>query len=114
LDQRLIAGLGNIYVRGAMARPPVARARRRSVATKTGADAAAGRLAVAIREASTRRSLPAAVLAIIAAPTASSRLPANCCLDREGEPCLRPGCRGIVRRKVQSGRSTFYCAVCQH
>ena len=33
--------------------------------------------------------------------------------DREGEPCLRDGCRGIIRRKVHSGRSTFYCPVCQ-
>ena len=33
--------------------------------------------------------------------------------DREGEPCPTPGCRGIVRRLVQSGRSTFFCPVCQ-
>jgi formamidopyrimidine-DNA glycosylase len=32
---------------------------------------------------------------------------------REGERCLRPGCGGTVRRKVQGGRSTFYCAACQ-
>ncbi len=33
--------------------------------------------------------------------------------DREGEPCRREGCRGIVGRIVQSGRSTFFCPVCQ-
>jgi formamidopyrimidine-DNA glycosylase len=33
--------------------------------------------------------------------------------DRAGEPCPRAGCRGIVKRVVQSGRSTFYCPVCQ-
>src|SRR5690606_40710737 len=32
---------------------------------------------------------------------------------REGEPCLTPGCRGIVQRIVQGGRSTFYCSKCQ-
>ena len=32
---------------------------------------------------------------------------------REGGRCLRRGCRGSVRRKVQGGRSTFYCPVCQ-
>ena len=32
--------------------------------------------------------------------------------DREGEPCPR-GDGGIIRRIVQSGRSTFYCPVCQ-
>jgi formamidopyrimidine-DNA glycosylase len=33
--------------------------------------------------------------------------------DREGERCLRRGCGGTIRRIVQSGRSTFYCPVCQ-
>jgi formamidopyrimidine-DNA glycosylase len=33
--------------------------------------------------------------------------------DREGEPCLRPGCRGRIRRTVQAGRSSFWCPVCQ-
>ena len=34
---------------------------------------------------------------------------AFCVYGREGEPCLRKGCGGIVRRIVQAGRSTFYC-----
>src|SRR5260370_895800 len=33
--------------------------------------------------------------------------------DREGEPCVTPGCRGTVKRIVQNGRSTFFCPVCQ-
>ena len=33
--------------------------------------------------------------------------------DREGEPCPTPGCGGVVRGIVQSGRSTFYCGDCQ-
>jgi formamidopyrimidine-DNA glycosylase len=33
--------------------------------------------------------------------------------DREERPCVRPGCRGIVRRIVQAGRSTFFCPKCQ-
>ncbi|MCA8884629.1 MAG: DNA-formamidopyrimidine glycosylase, partial [Rhodobacteraceae bacterium] len=32
---------------------------------------------------------------------------------REGAACLKPGCGGIVRRIVQSGRSSFYCPRCQ-
>ena len=32
---------------------------------------------------------------------------------REHEPCLSPGGRGVIRREVQSGRSTFHCPVCQ-
>jgi len=34
--------------------------------------------------------------------------------DREGEPCPTPNCRGTIKRIVQSGRSTFFCPVCQH
>jgi formamidopyrimidine-DNA glycosylase len=33
--------------------------------------------------------------------------------DREGLPCLRERCRGIIRRIAQSGRSTFFCPKCQ-
>ena len=34
--------------------------------------------------------------------------------DREGEACPTPGCRGTIKRIVQSGRATYYCPVCQH
>ncbi len=33
--------------------------------------------------------------------------------DREDEACRAPGCRGVVKRIVQSGRSTFFCGICQ-
>ena len=33
--------------------------------------------------------------------------------DREGAPCPTPRCGGIVKRIAQSGRSTFFCGVCQ-
>jgi formamidopyrimidine-DNA glycosylase len=33
--------------------------------------------------------------------------------DREGEPCVTPGCGGTVKRIVQNGRSTYFCTVCQ-
>ena len=33
--------------------------------------------------------------------------------DREGERCPRRGCGGTIKRIVQSGRSTFFCPVCQ-
>jgi formamidopyrimidine-DNA glycosylase len=33
--------------------------------------------------------------------------------DREGRPCPNDGCSGTVRRRVQAGRSTFYCPTCQ-
>jgi formamidopyrimidine-DNA glycosylase len=33
--------------------------------------------------------------------------------DRAGEPCPTPGCRGTIERQVQAGRSSFFCATCQ-
>ena len=33
--------------------------------------------------------------------------------DREGEACPAPACNGVVKRIVQSGRSTFFCPKCQ-
>jgi formamidopyrimidine-DNA glycosylase len=33
--------------------------------------------------------------------------------DREGENCSSPGCASVIKRIVQSGRSTFYCPTCQ-
>ncbi|WP_425995176.1 bifunctional DNA-formamidopyrimidine glycosylase/DNA-(apurinic or apyrimidinic site) lyase [Caulobacter sp. DWR1-3-2b1] len=33
--------------------------------------------------------------------------------DREGEPCPTKACKGVIAREVQAGRSTFFCPVCQ-
>lgn len=114
LDQRLIAGLGNIYVCEALWRariPPSAEAR--AVAADQAACAA---LAQAIR---------AVIAEAIEAGGSSLRdhIRADGSLgyfqhafsvyDREGCPCARPGCGGTVARIVQSGRSTFYCPSCQ-
>jgi formamidopyrimidine-DNA glycosylase len=32
---------------------------------------------------------------------------------REGQPCPNLGCKGMIARVVQAGRSTFYCESCQ-
>ncbi len=33
--------------------------------------------------------------------------------DRENQPCLKAGCKGTIRRITQSGRSSFFCSQCQ-
>ena len=33
--------------------------------------------------------------------------------DREGEACVTPGCKSLISRTVQSGRSSFHCPTCQ-
>lgn len=112
LDQRLIAGLGNIYVCEALHRAGIDPRRQagRIAAPRVGA------LARAIRE----------VLAeAIAAGGSSLRdyrqtdgelgyfQHAFRVYGREGESCLREGCGGTVRRIVQAGRSSFFCPRCQ-
>lgn len=112
LDQRLIAGLGNIYVCEALHRAELSP--ERAAGSLSAADT--GRLAAAIRD----------VLGeAIAAGGSSLRdhRQANGELgyfqhnfrvyDREGEPCPRLSCAGVVERTVQSGRSTFHCRRCQ-
>jgi formamidopyrimidine-DNA glycosylase len=109
LDQRIVAGLGNIYVCEALYRAGLSP--RRLAATVTGGRAA--RLATAIRD----------VLAeAIEAGGSSLRdyVQANgelgyfqhrwAVYGREGEPCPGCTCAESVRRISQSGRSTFFCA----
>ena len=118
LDQRLIAGLGNIYVCEALWRAGLSPRREAgSIAPSPGrSNARCDRLADAIR---------AVIAEAILAGGSSLRdhVQADGSLgyfqhsfavyDQEGEPCRRDGCGGTVARIVQSGRSTFYCPACQ-
>jgi formamidopyrimidine-DNA glycosylase len=118
MDQRLVAGLGNIYVCEALWRARLSPDRPAgSLASKSGKPLArAARLAEAIRSV-----LEAAIAAGGSSLRDHIRTDGElgdfqhdfAVYDREGEPCLRPRCRGVIRRKVHSGRSTFYCPVCQ-
>ncbi len=108
LDQRLVAGLGNIYVSEALYRAGISP--RRLARSVTGARAE--RLAGAVR---------AVLVDAIAAGGSSLRVYVQAdgelgyfqhqwaVYDREGEPCPGCDCGGAVRRLVQAGRSTFYC-----
>ncbi|MBZ9743938.1 bifunctional DNA-formamidopyrimidine glycosylase/DNA-(apurinic or apyrimidinic site) lyase [Mesorhizobium sp. CO1-1-7] len=118
LDQRLIAGLGNIYVSEALWRAGLSPLREAGTIAKPGKKAReqSEGLAEAIRSV---------VADAIAAGGSSLRDYVHtdgslgyfqhsfAVYDREGEPCPKPGCRGHVERIVQSGRSTFYCRTCQ-
>lgn len=118
LDQRLIAGLGNIYVSEALWRAGLSPLRESGTIAKAGKKAAgqSERLAGAIRSV---------IADAIAAGGSSLRdyvqtdgslgyfQHSFAVYDREGEPCSTPGCGGQIERIVQSGRSTFYCRTCQ-
>ncbi|MGN6103225.1 MAG: bifunctional DNA-formamidopyrimidine glycosylase/DNA-(apurinic or apyrimidinic site) lyase, partial [Devosia sp.] len=118
LDQRVVAGLGNIYVSEALHRAHILPTREaRTLVLKSGKpskrlDALAEGVRTVLIEAveaggSTLRDFRAAD----GGPGYFQHRFAV--YDREGEPCPTPGCRGIIRRIVQSGRSTYYCPVCQ-
>ena len=118
LDQRLIAGLGNIYVCEALWRAKLSPLREAGSITssKEAGTERTDRLAGSIRDV---------IADALAAGGSSLRdyVHADGSLgyfqhsfsvyDREGDPCPRMECTGVVSRVVQSGRSTFYCRTCQ-
>jgi formamidopyrimidine-DNA glycosylase len=106
LDQRVVAGLGNIYVCEALHLARLSPKRRASTQiTRSGAPAVGAALLVeAIRTVLQR--------AIANSHQAGSDDRFRV-YDREGRRCPRRGCAGTIRRIVQAGRSTFFCPVCQ-
>ncbi|MFA6206173.1 MAG: zinc finger domain-containing protein, partial [Methylocystis sp.] len=118
LDQRLIAGLGNIYVCEALHRAHISPLR------------AAGSLVLASgRPTAALARLPQSIKDVLtdALKAGGSSLRDHRQIDgslgyfqhsfrvydREGAACPTPGCKGTITRVVQSGRSTFYCPGCQ-
>ena len=118
LDQRIIAGLGNIYVCEALWLAGLSPRRAAgSLVARSGAPVA--------RLEHLTRAVRTVIAAAIEAGGSSLRdhRQADGTLgyfqhtfntyDREEEACRRDGCDGMIRRVVQSGRSTFYCPACQ-
>jgi formamidopyrimidine-DNA glycosylase len=118
LDQHVVAGLGNIYVAEALFRAGLSP--RRSAATLAKADGQATARAHALVgevQAVLRAAIEAGGSSLRdyrhADGSSGSFQEAFSVYDREGLTCVRPECRGTVRRLVQAQRSTFYCATCQ-
>ena len=107
LDQRVVAGLGNIYASEALHLARLSpRQRAAAIATGDGRPReGAHRLAAAIKVVLER--------AIERQSRARYRGGRFRVYDRDGEPCLSRRCTGTILRFTQGGRSTFYCPVCQ-
>jgi formamidopyrimidine-DNA glycosylase len=118
LDQKLIAGIGNIYACEALHRAGVSPLRK--------AGTLAGKTGKPIKDTqSLVDSVKVVLESAIRAGGSSLRDYARTdgrlgrfqhrfkVYGREGKPCRSKGCSGIVRRVVQNGRSTFYCPHCQ-
>ncbi len=118
LDQKLIAGLGNIYVCEALHRAGLSpnRAARDLVKASGSPAKAAERLVRAIRDV-----LEEAVAA--GGSSLRDHRQADGSLGyfqhnfrvygRAGEACATPSCGGTIARQTQGGRSTFFCPKCQ-
>jgi formamidopyrimidine-DNA glycosylase len=112
LDQRIVAGLGNIYVCEALHRARIS-------PLKPAGEISAKKIAVLVD--TIRLVLAEAIEA--GGSTLRDYAAADGALGyfqhrfqaygREGEPCLTSRCQGMIQRTVQAGRSTFYCGVCQ-
>jgi formamidopyrimidine-DNA glycosylase len=106
LDQRIVAGLGNIYASEALHHTRLSPLRQASrIATASG------------KPRPETKRLVAGIKAVLNAairrresPYGSARFRVY---EREGEPCLRQSCGGTIKRITQAGRSTFYCPKCQ-
>ena len=105
-DQRVVGGLGNIYVVEALHRARLSPKRRAlTLVTRTGAPRPVlDELVTAIKDVLKE--------GIQRQRHTNDRNPFRV-YDREGEPCPRRGCGGTIRRTVQGGRSTYYCPICQ-
>jgi formamidopyrimidine-DNA glycosylase len=107
LDQRVVAGLGNIYASEALHVAHLSPYRlATTIATASGRPRpGAVRLAAAIKSVLSR--------AISLEESARYRGSRFRVYDRDGDRCPTKGCRGTIERVWQAGRSTFYCPVCQ-
>ncbi len=112
LDQRVVAGLGNIYVCEVLHRAGISPTRHVS-------RLAAGRVASLVPHI--RDVLSEAIAAGGSSLRDYRRTDGEPgyfqhtfrVYGRDGEPCVKPGCGGRVVRIVQSGRSSFHCPKCQ-
>lgn len=118
IDQRLIAGLGNIYACEALFRARISPLTLAgTLATKSGKPTKKTETLVEAVKAVLETAIKAGGSSLRDYRRTDGRLGRfqhrfNV-YGREGKPCRRKGCGGIVRRIVQAGRSTFFCPTCQ-
>lgn len=112
LDQRIVAGLGNIYVCEVLFRAGIS-PRQKAADLSLGQ---VGSLVPIIRDVLSE-AIEAGGSSLKDYRRADGELGyfqhVFQVYGREGAPCLRPGCDGVIDRFAQSGRSTFACPQCQ-
>jgi formamidopyrimidine-DNA glycosylase len=118
LDQRVVAGLGNIYVCEALYGAHLSPRRlAATLATKKGEPTEHAKRLVRAIHAVLNQAIRAGGSSLRDHRQTNGELGyfqhSFQVYDREGEKCQTAGCGGIVRRFTQNGRSTFWCPKCQ-
>jgi formamidopyrimidine-DNA glycosylase len=118
LDQRVVAGLGNIYVCEALFRSHLSPRRlAATLATKKAEPTDHAKRLVSAIHAVLNQAIKAGGSSLRDHRQTSGELGyfqhSFQVYDREGETCQSAGCGGIVKRFTQNGRSTFWCPKCQ-
>jgi formamidopyrimidine-DNA glycosylase len=118
LDQRVVAGLGNIYVCEALFRSQLSPRRlAATLATKKAEPTDHAKRLVTAIHAVLNQAIKAGGSSLRDHRQTSGELGyfqhSFQVYDREGEVCHTKGCGGIVKRFTQNGRSTFWCPKCQ-
>jgi formamidopyrimidine-DNA glycosylase len=118
LDQRVVAGLGNIYVCEALFRSHLSPRRlAATLATKKAEPTDHAKRLVTAIHGVLNQAIKAGGSSLRDHRQTSGELGyfqhSFQVYDREGEKCQTAGCSGVVRRFTQNGRSTFWCPKCQ-
>ena len=118
LDQRVVAGLGNIYVCEALYRSQLSpRRSAATLATKKNEPTDHAKRLVAAIHGVLNQAIKAGGSSLRDHRQTSGELGyfqhSFQVYDREGETCQTAKCSGIVKRFTQNGRSTFWCPKCQ-
>jgi formamidopyrimidine-DNA glycosylase len=112
LDQRVVAGLGNIYVVEALHRAGIAPAKPAGRISAQRLDKLYHAIRAVLEEAIEAGGSTLADYAAVDGAQGGFQHRFRV-YDREGEKCPTKDCRGAVVRAVHSGRSTFWCPRCQ-
>jgi len=112
LDQKLVAGLGNIYVCEALWRAGIAPTRLANTLTTLEVEALVPIIRTILEEAIAAGGSTLKDYAQVSGELGYFQHSFKA-YGREGEPCVAKGCQATIARIVQSNRSTFYCPDCQ-
>jgi formamidopyrimidine-DNA glycosylase len=112
LDQRVVAGLGNIYVVEALHRASIAPARAAGSVSKQRLEKLSVAIRAVLEEAIAAGGSTLSDYASVDGARGAFQQRFRV-YDRAGEKCVTPKCGGVIKRAVHGGRSTFWCGRCQ-